>query len=71
MAAGPVGTVWATGVWADTVWEEGVWGDAVVEYNLFTEGVYVMIDLGGGVVYLKPASAKIKASVTTGHVTTV
>jgi hypothetical protein len=27
MPAGPVGTVWASGVWADTVWELGVWGD--------------------------------------------
>jgi hypothetical protein len=25
--AGPVGTVWGSGVWADTVWELGVWGD--------------------------------------------
>lgn len=28
MPAGPVGTVWTSGVWADTVWEDGVWGDA-------------------------------------------
>jgi hypothetical protein len=28
MPAGPVGSVWAPGVWADTVWEAGVWGEA-------------------------------------------
>lgn len=25
MAAGPVGTVWATGSWTDTCWTENVW----------------------------------------------
>lgn len=34
MPAGPVGTVWASGVWADTVWELGVWGDAVAAHLL-------------------------------------
>lgn len=28
MAAGPVGSVWATGSWTDTCWEEFTWADA-------------------------------------------
>jgi len=40
-------------------------------YTLMTEGVYIMVDLGGGVVYLKPTSPKIKAVISTGHVTEI
>ena len=68
MPSGPVGTVWATGTWADTVWEAGVWGDAVAEYNLFTDGLYVAVNLGDGVMYLKKINPKVKANLTTGHV---
>lgn len=28
MAAGPVGSVWATGSWSDLAWEELTWADA-------------------------------------------
>ena len=28
MAAGPIGSVWATGSWTDTSWEEFTWADA-------------------------------------------
>ena len=28
MAAGVVGTVWATGTWSDTVWETDTWAAA-------------------------------------------
>ena len=44
---------------------------AALEYTLMTEGVFIMVDLGGGVVYLKPASPKIKAAISTGHVTEI
>lgn len=71
MAAGPVGMVWGAGVWADTVWEEGVWGDAVASFNIFTEGAYMLIDMGGGIVYLKHLSPKIKGNVSTGNVEAV
>jgi hypothetical protein len=27
MPAGPIGTVWAAGTWADTAWELGTWAD--------------------------------------------
>lgn len=27
MAAGAVGSVWATGTWSDTVWEADTWAD--------------------------------------------
>ena len=30
MAAGPVGSVWATGSWEDTAWEADSWADAVL-----------------------------------------
>lgn len=71
MAAGPVGTVWATGVWADTVWESGVWGDAIASYPLFTDGVYFILNLGGGMAYIKQLSPKVKANIATGHVENV
>lgn len=28
MPAGPLGTCWAPGAWADTCWEAGTWGDS-------------------------------------------
>lgn len=27
MPAGPIGSVWASGSWADTAWEAGTWAD--------------------------------------------
>lgn len=27
MAAGPIGSVWASGSWTDTSWEDGTWAD--------------------------------------------
>lgn len=30
MPAGPIGSSWAVGSWADTAWEAGSWADAVV-----------------------------------------
>ena len=41
---------------------------AVATITLLTEGVYMMIDLGGGLVYLKPTSPRLKVNLTTGHV---
>jgi len=41
---------------------------AVATITLLTEGVYMMVDMGGGIVYLKPLSVKIKGNVTTGNV---
>lgn len=41
---------------------------AVATITLLTEGVYMMIDLGGGIVYLKHLSPKIKGNVSTGNV---
>lgn len=29
MPAGPIGSCWAPGTWADTAWEAGSWADAV------------------------------------------
>lgn len=71
MAAAAVGTCWAAGSWSNTCWEEDTWGDAVVEINLFTEGVYVAVSLGDGLMYLKPAKAEVKANIVTGHVSSV
>jgi len=68
MPAGAVGSVWATGSWSDTCWETGTWGTASAEYNLFTDGLYVAVNLGDGVMYLKKINAKVKANLTTGHV---
>ncbi len=36
--------------------------------DLFTEGAYMMIDLGGGIIYLKQLSAVLEADTATGHV---
>jgi len=68
MAAGAVGSVWAAGSWSETCWEANSWADAVATITLLTEGVYMMVDMGGGIVYLKPLSVKIKGNVTTGNV---
>lgn len=68
MAAGAVGSVWAAGSWSETCWEANSWADAVATITLLTEGVYMMIDLGGGLIYLKPTTEKIEANLTTGHV---
>jgi hypothetical protein len=68
MAAGKVGSVWADGTWSETAWEENTWRDAIAAFPLFTEGAYMMVDMGGGIVYLKPLSVKIKGNVTTGNV---
>ena len=40
----------------------------IAAFPLFTEGAYMMVDMGGGIVYLKPLSVKIKGNVTTGNV---
>jgi hypothetical protein len=66
MAAGAVGSVWAAGSWSETCWEANSWADATI--TLLTEGVYMMIDLGGGLVYLKPTSPRLEVNLTTGHV---
>ena len=50
MAAGAVGSVWKSGTWPDTVWEANTWATAVAAFTLMTEGAYMMIDMGGGVV---------------------
>ena len=63
-----MGTVWATDSWAVGSWADGSWADAVATVTLLTEGAYMMIDLGGGLVYLKPASPRLEANLTTGHV---
>ena len=48
MAAGKVGSVWADGTWSETAWEENTWRDAIAAFPLFTEGAYMMVDMGGG-----------------------
>ena len=68
MAAGAVGSVWAAGSWSETCWAANSWADAVATITLLTEGVYMMIDLGGGLVYLKPTSPRLEVNLTTGHV---
>jgi hypothetical protein len=35
MPAGPIGSVWAAGTWADTAWEVNTWADAVVSALAF------------------------------------
>lgn len=68
MAAGAVGSVWAENSWSDLCWEANTWATAVATYQLMTEGTYMMIDLGGGVIYLKPLSPTLEANISTGHV---
>jgi hypothetical protein len=68
MAAGAVGSVWKSGTWPDTVWEANTWATAVAAFTLMTEGAYMMIDMGGGVVYLKPLSPRLDVDLTTGHI---
>ena len=41
MAAGPIGSVWATGSWSDTAWEENTWADAVAA--VINDGDEVMV----------------------------
>jgi len=41
MAAGPIGSVWATGSWSDTAWEENTWADAVAA--VISDGDEVMV----------------------------
>ena len=71
MPAGAVGSVWATGSWTDLCWETNTWANAIAAFNIFTEGAYMMIDMGGGIVYLKHLSPKIKGNVSTGNVEAV
>jgi len=33
MAAGVVGSVWATDTWSDTAWEADTWADAAYTYK--------------------------------------
>ncbi len=68
MPAGAVGSVWAAGSWSNTCWEANTWANAVAAFNIFTEGAYMMIDLGGGLVYLKQLKPVIKGNVSTGNV---
>jgi hypothetical protein len=46
-----MGTCWASGSWAASVWADNTWADAVV--GTFTDGPYLMIPMGGNIVYLK------------------
>ena len=41
MAAGPIGSVWATGSWSDTAWEENTRADAVAA--VISDGDEVMV----------------------------
>ena len=70
MPAGDLGTVWKADTWAHPAypWEANTWATAVATYQLMTEGTYMMIDLGGGVIYLKPLSPTLEANISTGHV---
>lgn len=47
-------TSWATGAWADNVWVVGAWANYVIAYH--HDGVFMIVDLGGGLVYLKSVS---------------
>lgn len=66
-----VGSVWESGSWSDVPWAENTWADAIAAFDIFTEGAYLMVDLGGGIVYLKHLSPKIKGNVSTGNVEAV
>jgi len=63
-----VGSVWATGSWSDVPWAANSWADAVATVALMTEGTYMMVNLGGGVIYLKPLTPRVEVDLTTGHV---
>lgn len=41
MPAGPIGSCWATGSWADTAWEAGSWADAVVVEHRLPDNIIV------------------------------
>jgi len=46
-----MGTCWAVGVWAANTWAANTWAAAAEGY--WKDGLYFMIDMGGGVIYLK------------------
>lgn len=46
-----IGTCWATTSWATDAWAVGSWADATL--LRWKDGLYLMIPMGGGVVYLK------------------
>ena len=49
-----MGTVWESGCWSTSTWVDGIWAEAVAK---ITGKVYLMINLGGGMVYLKEVSS--------------
>ena len=49
-----MGTVWALNSWALNLWTDGSWAAQVIPYH--QDGLYMIINLGGGVVYLKSLS---------------
>lgn len=46
-----MGTFWESGFWATGFWADGFWGDLNVPK--WKDGPYLMIPMGGGIVYLK------------------
>lgn len=47
-----MGTCWATGAWGTGVWGTGTWADIAIA-GPFEDGPYLMIPMGGNIVYLK------------------
>jgi len=49
-----MGTCWATNCWATDSWATGSWADGGTPVvPTYKDGLYFMIPMGGGVIYLK------------------
>jgi hypothetical protein len=46
-----MGTVWASNIWAASSWAVGSWDNR--DTTLWKDGLYMMIEMGGGIIYLK------------------